>query len=499
MSHRRADLFLPFNLMVPIKPAREEFERLRTEYPLVPVWQEIAADLETPVSAFLKIVGDRPGFLLESVEHGERWGRYSFIGLDPYLVMKTINGSVEWEGAPPEGLGDGTPADLVRAVLSAYSVPENKELPPLYAGAVGYIGYDFVRYLEELPSRLTADVDAPGLLLMFPGTILAFDHLRQRVMVIVNVTSDSSYDQAVARVNEVAKLLGSGLPYEPLQMDEAEVDVPASTMSKSEFISAVEIAKEHILAGDIFQVVLSHRFSQPLGCDPFDLYRVLRLINPSPYMFFIRHPEIVVAGSSPEPLVKVEGTKIIQRPIAGTRPRGSTPEEDLRIEEEFVKDEKERAEHVMLVDLARNDIGRVARYGSVEVEELMIVERYSHVMHLVSQVSGELAEGKSAIDALYASFPAGTVSGAPKIRAMELIDELEPTARGPYAGVVGYFGFSGNLDTCIALRTAYVVDGTVHIQAGAGIVADSVPENEWEETINKARALLTAVAYASKR
>lgn len=482
-----------------MKPLREDFERLRTEYPLVPVWQEIAADLETPVSAFLKVVKDRPGFLLESVEHGERWGRYSFIGLDPYLVMKTINGSVEWEGLPPKGLGESNPADLVRAVLSWYSVPENQELPPLYAGAVGYIGYDFVRYLEDLPSRLTADVNSPGLLLMFPGTILAFDHLRQRVMVIVNVTSDSSYDQAVARVNDVAKLLGSGLPYEPLQIDEAEVNVPPSSMSKQEFVSAVETAKEHIFAGDIFQVVLSHRFSQPIGCDPFDVYRVLRLINPSPYMFFIRHPQIVVAGSSPEPLVKVEGRKVIQRPIAGTRPRGSTPEEDLRIEEEFVKDQKERAEHVMLVDLARNDIGRVARYGTVEVEELMIVERYSHVMHLVSQVSGELAEGRSALDALYASFPAGTVSGAPKIRAMELIDELEPTARGPYAGVVGYFGFSGNLDTCIALRTAYVVDGIVHIQAGAGIVADSVPEREWDETINKARALLTAVAYASTK
>jgi anthranilate synthase component 1 len=332
---------------------------------------------------------------------------------------------------------------------------------------------------------------------MFPRTVIAFDHLKQEASVVVTVAGPGDYDRAVQRGDEIVARLGEPLAHSTLDpVSDVETALPPSTMGRERFESGVEKAKDYIMAGDAFQIVLSHRFSRDLRADPFDVYRALRLINPSPYMFFLRHPEVTVLGSSPEPLVKVRGRQVIQRPIAGTLPRGSTEDEDRALEEEFLRDEKERAEHVMLVDLARNDLGRVSRFGSVKVEELMTVERYSHVMHLVSQVSGELREDCSALDALYASFPAGTVSGAPKIRAMEIIDELEPTRRGPYAGVAGYFDFSGNLDTCIALRTAYVAGGQMHVQVGAGIVADSDPSKEWWETVNKATALLKAAAAA---
>lgn len=478
-------------------PERAEFERLARDYSVVPVWREVIADLETPVSAFLKVGEGEHAFLLESVEHGERWGRYSFVGVDPFLVMTSRDGKVSWRGAPPPFTPKkGTPLEILRGVVEGYRAPSLAGLPPLHGGAVGYLGYDVVRYLEKLPQTTVDDVDVPELMMMFPRTLLAFDHFRQRVTVVSNVVEGDDYDRAVARSEELVARLGKPLEYEPLEPREVEVELPASTMTREQYEAAIEKAKDYIFAGDIFQVVLSHRFSTPLGADPFDVYRVLRLINPSPYMFYLRHPEIIVIGSSPEPLVQVQGTRVVQRPIAGTLPRGRSEEEDLALEKQIVSDEKERAEHVMLVDLARNDLGRVSRYGTVNVEELMIVERYSHVMHLVSQVSGELAEGRTALEALYASFPAGTLSGAPKIRAMEIIDELEPTRRGPYGGAVGYFDFSGNLDTCIALRTAYVKDGVFHIQAGGGIVADSEPSKEWWETVNKAKALLTAARMA---
>jgi anthranilate synthase component 1 len=486
-------------------PSVEDFERLAAEYPVVPVWREVVADVETPVSAFLKVSGpDEPGhhaFLLESVEGGERWGRYSFVGLDPFLVMTSREGMVSWEGTPPPAaeaaLAEGrTPLEVFRQVLESYRTPALAGLPPLHTGAVGYLGYDVVRYLERLPQTTVDEVGVPELMLMFPRSLLVFDHLRQRIAVVSNVVEGDSYWAAVARGDALVEALGRPLPYRPVEQRHAEPDLPGSSMTQEQYEHAVEQAKEHILAGDIFQIVLAHRFSTPLEADPFDVYRVLRLVNPSPYMFYLRHPEVTVIGSSPEPLVKVQGRTVIQRPIAGTRPRGQTDEEDAALAAELVADEKERAEHVMLVDLARNDVGRVSTYGSVKVDELMVVERYSHVMHIVSQVSGELADGLTALDALYASFPAGTVTGAPKIRAMEIIDDLEPSRRGPYAGVVGYFDFSGNLDTCIALRTAYVADGVFHIQAGAGIVADSDPSKEWWETVNKARALLTAARIA---
>ena len=482
------------------RPTRDEFDRLAAEFPVVPVWREVIADLETPVSAFMKL-GEQPhAFLLESVEGGERWGRYSFIGADPYLVMTSRDGSVAWEGTPPVQ-ATGTPLEVLRAVLSSYSSPALAGLPPLHAGAVGYLGYDVVRYLEELPQTTVDAVGTPELMLMFPRSLLAFDHLRQRVAVVSNVVAGDgpgAYDRAVERIEALVAALGRPLPYPPRALPAVEVVLPGSSMTREQFEAAVEAAKEHIMAGDIFQVVIAQRFSAPLDAEPFEIYRVLRLVNPSPYMFYLRHPEITVIGSSPEPLIKVEGGRITQRPIAGSRPRGATEDEDAALAAELVADEKERAEHIMLVDLARNDVGRVSRWGSVRVEELMVVERYSHIMHLVSQVGGELRAGCSALDALYASFPAGTVSGAPKIRAMEIIDELEPTRRGPYAGVVGYFDFSGNLDTCIALRTAYIAGGQFHIQAGGGIVADSDPGKEWWESVNKAKALLTAAQIAGR-
>ena len=487
--------------MAGFRPSREEFDRLASEFSVVPVWREVIADLETPVSVFLKLGEQRHAFLLESVEGGERWGRYSFIGLDPFLVMTSRGGEVAWEGTPPPAAAaaaGSSPLEVLRAVLSSFATPSLAGLPPLHTGAVGYLGYDVVRYLEELPQTTTDDTGVPEMMLMFPRSLYVFDHLRQRVAVVANVVAGDSYDGAVARIDELVALLGRPLPYQPIELEPIEVTLPPSTLSREAFEAAVEQAREHIFAGDIFQVVIAQRFSAPFHADAFDVYRILRLVNPSPYMFYLRHPEITVIGSSPEPLVKVEGRHIIQRPIAGSRPRGAGEDEDAALEAELRSDEKERAEHIMLVDLARNDVGRVSVWGSVKVDELMVVERYSHIMHLVSQVSGELRDGCSALDALYASFPAGTVSGAPKIRAMEIIDALEPTRRGPYSGVVGYFDFSGNLDTCIALRTAYIAGGQFHIQAGGGIVADSVPAKEWWESVNKAKALLTAAQLAER-
>jgi anthranilate synthase component 1 len=484
------------------RPSREEFERLASEYPVVPVWREVIADLETPVSAFLKLAQGRHAFLLESVEGGERWGRYSFIGVDPFLVMVVRDGVVSWEGQPPAAAADlpeGTnPLEILRTVLESYRTPALAGLPPLHAGAVGYLGYDVIRYLERLPQTTTDDVGVPEMMLMFPRSLVVFDHLRQRIAFVSNVIEGDGYDEAVARSEALVAALGTSQAYEPIDLEPVEVELPPSTMTREEFEAAVEAAREYIMAGDIFQVVLAQRFSAPISADPFDVYRVLRLVNPSPYMFYLRHPDITLIGSSPEPLIKVQHGTVTQRPIAGSRPRGATDEEDAALEAELLIDDKERAEHVMLVDLARNDVGRVCTWGSVRVDELMVVERYSHIMHLVSQVSGDLAEGRSALDALYASFPAGTVSGAPKIRAMEIIDELEPTRRGPYAGVVGYFDFTGNVDTCIALRTAYVAGGRFHIQAGGGIVADSDPAKEWWESVNKAKALLTAAQIAER-
>jgi anthranilate synthase component 1 len=499
-----------------VRPSRDEFRALARDHTVVPVWRELAADLETPVSAFLKLVhGDRPGFLLESVEHGERWGRFSFVGRDPSLVLVARDGRMEITGTFAGGTGAPVPRDrgvlaAVEALLETYRSPTLPELPPLHGGVVGYIGYDVVREVERLPNVPPDDLGRPDAVLSVIGQVAAFDHLRQRVYLVDNVVPgaaattadlDAAYDRAAARIDEQAADLGRPLPYEPVEPPQPDDPLPEvrSTVGKEAYCRAVDIAKEHIRAGDIFQVVPSQRFDLNLDADPFDVYRVLRQVNPSPYMYFLRHPEITVVGSSPEPMVQLRHGRVVTRPIAGSRPRGRTEDEDRALAAELVADPKEIAEHVMLVDLARNDLGRIVTFGTESVEEFMTVERYSHIMHLTSQVGGRLASGKGPIDVLRATLPAGTVSGAPKVRAMEIIDDLEPTKRGPYAGVIGYFDFSGNLDTAIAIRTMTVTaDGRASVQAGGGVVADSVPEKEYEESCNKAAALLAAVPAARR-
>lgn len=485
-----------------IQPARDEFVRLAADHTLVPVWREVLGDLETPVGVYKKLGVPPESFLLESVEHGERWGRYSFIGLDPFGVLRSDAGVVTTTGSLPDCSGMD-PLAALRATVGTFKAPALDGLPPLHGGAVGYVGYDCARYIEDLPQTTTDDLGLPEMWMLFTGTLLVFDHLRQRLSIIVNVVAGddpgAQYDAAEARIQALIERLRAATGPSALENPDLDAVVPdlQTTFADGAFADAVSQAKERIAAGEIFQVVPSQRFSMGTDADPFDIYRVLRLINPSPYMFHLQFPGTSVIGSSPEPHLRVFGREAQIRPIAGTRPRGRDDEEDAKLATELLADEKERAEHTMLVDLARNDLGRVCATGSVRVEELMTIERYSHVMHIVSGVRGELDAGNDAFDAFLASFPAGTVSGAPKIRAMEIIDRLEPTRRGPYAGAVGYFDFSGNIDTCIALRTGYVRDGVAYLQAGAGIVADSVPVKEEEETRAKARAFFAAVRAAS--
>jgi anthranilate synthase component 1 len=486
-------------------PSRDEFIRLAKDHSLVPVWREVLGDLETPVGAYRKLGSEPNSFLLESVEHGERWGRYSFIGCDPFLVMSSRGGETTFEGPAPAEVRDAPdPLAAVERALGAYRAPALPGLPPLHGGAVGYIGYDAVRYVEKLPQTTTDDLEMPEIWLLFIGKLLVFDHLRQRLSVISNVAIGEDparqYDEAVEGAEALVARLSNAAPTARPSSPTLEADVGdvPSNIGRQQFISDVTKAKEYIAAGDIFQVVLSQRFQMPTKADPFDVYRVLRLINPSPYMFFLQYPGAALVGSSPEPHVRVVGREAIIRPIAGTRPRGASEDEDRKLADELLSDQKERAEHVMLVDLARNDLGRVCTPGTVRVEELMQVERYSHVMHIVSEVHGDIAPDRGSFDAFKWAFPAGTVSGAPKIRAMQIIDELESARRGPYAGAVGYFDFSGNLDTCITLRTALIKGGTAYVQAGAGIVADSVPEAEDDECRNKARALLSAIKAAEE-
>ncbi|MDP2293172.1 MAG: anthranilate synthase component I [Actinomycetota bacterium] len=493
-----------------MRPARDEFHELAAEHTVVPVWAELLADLETPVAAYLKLVGDGDGFLLESVEHGERWARYSFVGHDPVATFELRDGLIEKKG---QHLSAHIPLDqgmlaALDALIAAYRAPIIPELPPLQGGIMGYLGYDVVREVEHLPDAPHDDRELPDAVMSIIGSLAAFDHWRQRVYLIESVPVlqmsadeiDVAYDEACQRVLRSVDRLSQPLvapPAEPPLPGEAAPTV-RSTMAGGVYQQAVEVAKEHILAGDIFQVVLAQRYDIDLQADPFDFYRVLRQVNPSPYMYFLRHPDITIAGSSPEPMVQVLGRKVISRPIAGTRRRGHDDDDDRRMAGELKENPKEVAEHIMLVDLARNDVGRVAKFGTVHVEELMSLERYSHVMHLTSQVSGELVEGKTPIDVLRATLPAGTVSGAPKVRAMEIIDSLEPVKRGPYAGVVGYVDFSGNLDTAIAIRTMFVGAHGASFQAGAGIVADSIPDEEDLECRNKAAALMAAVPAARR-
>jgi len=495
-----------------VRPSRDDFRALARDHTVVPVWREVLADLETPVSAFVKLVGAEatgpPGFLLESVEHAERWGRFSFLGRDPACTLVVRGQRVEVDGPLPDSVPrDAGALVALEALLSVHRAPHIPELPPFHGGVVGYLGYDVVREIERLPDIPTDSLGVPDAVLSLTGHVTAFDHFRQRLSLIENVfllqepDVDEAYDRAVSRLDALVDELARPLPYTPSPPPADElVELPAlrSTMGGEKFRDAVEAAREHIFAGDIFQVVLAQRFDLDDPVDPFDVYRVLRQVNPSPYMYVVRHPEVTLVGSSPEPMVQVRDGRVIIRPIAGTRYRGRSEEHDRRLAGELSENPKERAEHVMLVDLARNDIGRVIRFGTLQLDELMTLERYSHVMHLTSQVSGDLAEGRTAVDVLRATFPAGTVSGAPKVRAMEIIDAMEPAKRGPYGGVVGYVDFSGNLDTAIAIRTMVWRGNQASVQAGAGIVADSDAADEELECHNKARALLTAAAAARR-
>jgi len=499
-----------------VRPSRDDFRSLARDHTVVPVWREVLADLETPVSAFVKLVGAArdggPGFLLESVERAERWGRFSFLGRDPACTLVVRGRHVEVDGElPPDVPRDLGALAALEALLACHRAPTIPELPPFHGGVVGYLGYDVVREIEHLPAVPSDAVGLPDAVLSLTGHVTAFDHFRQRLCLIENVflgdadrdqaAIDGAYDRACARLDDLVEELARPLPYTPSPPPADELhELPEvrSSMAGDIYRGAVEVAREHILAGDAFQIVLAQRFDIEDELDPFDVYRVLRQVNPSPYMYVVRHPEVTLVGSSPEPMVQVLDGRVIIRPIAGTRFRGRTDEHDRRLAAELGENPKERAEHVMLVDLARNDIGRVVEFGTEHVEELMTLERYSHVMHLTSQVAGDLADGRNAVDVLRATFPAGTVSGAPKVRAMEIIDELEPVKRGPYAGVVGYVDFSGNLDTAIAIRTMVWHDGQASVSAGAGIVADSDPVDEDLECHNKARALLTAAGAARR-
>ncbi len=487
-------------------PSKSEFVELAREYNLIPVYREIIADMDTPVSAFKKLGDSSYAFLLESVEGGEKLARYSFLGNNPYQTVVTQDGVTRMIRNGREVLEKkDDPLKVMEELISQYHPAPAGELPYFYGGAVGYAGYDTVRYFEELPQTVVDDLKLPELIFIFTDTILIFDHLKHRIKVVANASIEDSaekaYSEAIIKIDGLIAKLSEPVSLKPVRPPGPESVTMSldSNMSPKEYMTSVEKAKEYILAGDIFQVVLSQRFSSDIKSDPFDIYRVLRTINPSPYMGYLKFGELSLIASSPELLVKVNGKNVETRPLAGTRPRGDTDNEDKNLEQELLSDEKERAEHIMLVDLGRNDLGRVCTPGSVEVKELMTIERYSHVMHIVSDVSGELSNGKTAFDVLRAAFPAGTVSGAPKIRAMEIIDELEKNSRGPYAGVFGYFSFSGNLDTGITIRTIVVSGNKAYVQAGAGIVADSQPEREFRETVNKAQALLSAVYTAENK
>ncbi|HEY2813175.1 MAG TPA: chorismate-binding protein [Acidimicrobiales bacterium] len=474
------------------------------------MWRELLADLTTPVSAFLRLVGDEPGFLFESVEH-ERWGRWSFVGRRPAATLTAHGARLSVEGPlPPDVPLDRGVLAAVESLLAHYRSPNLPELPPLHGGLVGYLGYDVVREVERLPGGPDDDLGNPDAVLSIIGELAAYDHFRQQVTLVANAflaydaspaDIDRAYDDALARLDLLASDGARPIDEPLVEPPDREEPLPEvrSSMGLRLYCDAVEAAREHILAGDIFQVVLAQRYELELDADPFDVYRVLRQVNPSPYMYFIRNDALTLVGSSPEPMVQLLDGRVISRPIAGTRRRGHTEEDDRRLAAELSEHPKERAEHVMLVDLARNDVGRVVDFGTEKVDEMMTLERYSHVMHLTSQVSGTLRDGLGPIDVLRATLPAGTVSGAPKVRAMQIIDSLEPVKRGPYAGVVGYIDFSGNLDTAIAIRTMVIQpDGRASVEAGAGIVVDSVPEHEDLECRNKAQALLAAVPAARR-
>lgn len=485
-----------------IEPDFKTFSRLAHDGNLVPVYETFTADLLTPVGAHLRLAHDaKYSFLLESVEGGETIARYTFAGANPDEVFRARGRRCTLESGGKEAEFESDPIEEMRRLTARYRPVPIAGLPPLTAGAIGYFAYDMVRLFERIPDSGRDDPHLDDCVMMFYRGVVAFDHVQHRVWVIQNVFTEapgslrSKYDEAMREITRTRRALEGPLP-RARKVHRASPLKVRSNMKRGEFLAGVEKAKEYIRAGDAFQIVFSQRFSAKTAADPFEIYRALRVINPSPYLYYLKLGDASIVGSSPEMLIKVQGRDAFYRPIAGTLPRGRTEKEDRGFEARLLADPKERAEHIMLVDLGRNDLGRVSEYGSVKVERLMFVERYSHVMHLVSTLRGKLCEGVDCFEALMSCFPAGTLSGAPKVRAMEIIDELEPTRRGVYAGAILYLDFSGNLDCCIALRTLVAKDGQVYIQAGAGIVADSVPEREYEESVNKARAVLRALEIA---
>jgi anthranilate synthase component I len=489
-----------------IFPTREEFSRLATHGNVVPVYADLMADFETPVSAYAKLKAAGPSFLLESVEGGEQLSRYSFIGCRPRKIFACGAEQTEIRVPGQVTVTVPTPADpltLIEKEMQGYRPVTLPGMPRFTGGAVGFVGYEYVTRIEtSVPPAGADELGLPLIYFMLVDSLLIFDRAKQTLRLSVNAhvngEAGSAYDGAVQELQTLFSLLAEKRELAPAPLVDVPVVVPPGNFTRERFEQVVDDAKEFIRAGDIIQVVPSQRFRRPFRKTPLELYRALRTVNPSPYMFILETGDYAIVGASPEVHVRLTDERVEIRPIAGTRPRGATVEEDHALEKDLLADEKERAEHLMLVDLARNDIGRVCRFGSVTVPEMMVIERYSHVMHIVSQVEGRIAEGRNAYDLMRATFPAGTVSGAPKIRAMQIIAQQEPVQRGFYAGALGYFGYDGNLDSCIMLRTSLIKDGQIHIQAGAGIVADSVPAAEFQETINKASALFKAVALAEQ-
>lgn len=486
-------------------PAFKEFKKLASAGNLIPVYREILADMETPVSALRKLGGRPHVFLLESVEGGEKWGRYTFLGSDPRIIYRVRGEEVliERNGDVERIRHRGDPLKHLRDLLAGYRPVPTEGLPRFYGGAVGFLGYEMVHFLEKLPQGTRDDFGTDDAILLIADSLLIFDNVRHTIKVAACAMTDGRedlralYDETIRRIDGMIEAVSAPAVQRGKGRSSGDSKPLTANMTPERFKAGVAKARDYILAGDAIQVVLSQRFESKNGIDPVDLYRALRYVNPSPYLFFLKLEDLILIGSSPEVMVRLEEGLVELKPIAGTRRRGKNEQEDRALSHELLEDPKERAEHVMLVDLGRNDLGRIARIGSVQVNQLMVVERYSHVMHLVSNIQAQLAPGKDCFDVLRATFPAGTLTGAPKVRAMQIIDELEPTRRGPYGGAVGYFSFTGNMDLCITIRTMMLKDGKIYIQAGAGIVADSDPDAEYRETANKAEGMMQAIRLAS--
>lgn len=491
--------------MFEIKPGYREFCALAKKGNIIPVYAEVMADVLTPVSAYMNISKKQKyAFMLESVVGGERAARYSFLGMDPYAIFRSKGREYEFNGEKFQG----DPLSAIDKIFKNFKVAGGEELPPFIGGGVGYFGYDVIRHIENIPETAVDDLGFPDIIFMMIDKLLIFDHLKHKIKIVCCARLDDekkslkdTYKSVCDSIEEIFTILRAPVKMPSATATQGKKRSPVkftTNMTKKQYVKMIEAAKEHIRAGDIFQVVLGQRFSAKVDFPPMDIYRMLRSLNPSPYMFFLEMDEVKLIGASPEILVTLRDGEAVVRPIAGTRPRPADRTKEKAVIEDLLADEKERAEHIMLVDLGRNDLGRIAEPGTVEVTDLMSIEKYSHVIHIVSNVTSRLKKGNSPMDVLRATFPAGTVSGAPKVRAMEIIDEFEPTSRGPYAGTSGYMSFTGHMDLCITIRTVFMKDGVAHIQAGGGIVADSVPENEYEESLNKARAMRLAIQYASE-